>query len=74
MAAHVEFTSFSAWPFLDSWLQLFYTMGVLVGIYFLAKLKDLIPTLASVSYNYSYLPKKGLNLARERVSFVNAWM
>ena len=33
LAAHFDFTSFSAWPFLDSWLQPFYTMGVLVGIH-----------------------------------------
>ena len=33
LAAHFDFISFSAQPFLDSWLQLFYTKGVLVGIF-----------------------------------------
>ena len=27
MAAHFDFTSFSAWPFLDSWPQLFLHQG-----------------------------------------------
>ena len=35
LAAHFDFTSFSAWLFLGSWPQLFYTRGVLVGILFL---------------------------------------
>ena len=33
MAAHFDFISFSAWPFVDSWPQFFYMRGVLVGIY-----------------------------------------
>ena len=32
LAAHFDFTSFSAQPFLDFFLQLFYTRGVLIGI------------------------------------------
>ena len=35
LAAHFDFTSFSAQPFLNSWPQLFYTRGVLVEISFL---------------------------------------
>ena len=39
LAVHFDFTSFSVWPFLNSWQQLFYTRGVLVGIRLLTKLK-----------------------------------
>ena len=40
MAAHFDFTSFSAWSFLDSWLQLFYTRGVFVRIKLTWKFKN----------------------------------
>ena len=59
LAAHFDFTSFSVQPFLDSWLQLFLHLSVLVGIMITVQTSNL--SIVYINITDHKLAKKFLN-------------